>query len=812
LKTRIFVSVIVSVLLSLNVAAQQTGTLFGIIREQGTAKPIPKATITFKLLGKQTTSDDNGKFTLGNIAYGKFEVEIFGEGFKSVTRKVVINQPQVELNVIMEPISAMLKEVNIISKKESGTDIHRMKSVDGFGIYESKKTEVIVLKDMTANLATNNARQVFGKIPGLNIWESDQAGLQLGVGGRGLSPNRTSNFNTRQNGYDISADALGYPESYYTPPVEAIEQIEVVRGAAALQYGTQFGGLLNFTFKKGAVDKKLELVSRQTLGSFGFFGSFNSLGGTVAKGRLNYYTFLNHKQGNGWRENSGFEVNTAYASVRYDVTDRLTINADYTFMTYNAQQPGGLTDVQFALNPRQSYRDRNWFEVNWNLFAITADYKFSERTKLNVRNFGLLSQRNALGNLERINVVDFGGPRTLIQGDFANIGNETRLLHHYTFLNREHTVLAGTRFYYGNNRSIQGDASNGNDADYFFLNPQDPEGSDYRFTNKNFAVFMENIFRIHKKFTITPGVRFEYINTASDGHYKLLTKDFAGNIIVDSNIYSNEQNVRSFVIGGIGMSYKPSQYVECYGNITQNYRAVNFNDIRIVNVNNKVDPNMKDESGFSADMGVRGNYKRIISYDVTAFLLSYNDRIGQILKADQPPLYQDYRFRTNIADSRNVGVECFVEADIWRVMAKKETSNRLLLFSNIAYVDARYIHANSPSIENNKVEMAPPWMLRGGITYKHKSFKSTLQGSYVTEHYTDATNAVRVAGAVNGIIPTYHVMDFSVGYSYKAFKLEASCNNMLNTMYFTRRADSYPGPGIIPSDGRSVYVTLGITL
>jgi Fe(3+) dicitrate transport protein len=51
--------------------------------------------------------------------------------------------------------------------------------------------------------------------------------LQLSIGGRGLDPNRTSNFNTRQNGYDISADVLGYPESYYATPTEALEEIQL---------------------------------------------------------------------------------------------------------------------------------------------------------------------------------------------------------------------------------------------------------------------------------------------------------------------------------------------------------------------------------------------------------------------------------------------------------------------------------------------------------------------------------------------------------------------------------------------------------
>jgi Fe(3+) dicitrate transport protein len=33
------------------------------------------------------------------------------------------------------------------------------------------------------------------------------------------------------------------------PPTEALEEIQVIRGAASLQYGTQFGGLVNFKIK-----------------------------------------------------------------------------------------------------------------------------------------------------------------------------------------------------------------------------------------------------------------------------------------------------------------------------------------------------------------------------------------------------------------------------------------------------------------------------------------------------------------------------------------------------------------------------------
>jgi Fe(3+) dicitrate transport protein len=768
------------------------------------------ALVQAQALSVQTNTDSAGQFLI-KTTIAKFTIEILATGYHKERVKVDLSSvPNHNIVVVLQPLQQQLTDVTITGNNEKTNGISRLKSVDGFGIYEAKKTELIVISDLHANLATNNARQVFGKIPGLNIWESDAAGLQLGIGGRGLNPNRTSNFNTRQNGYDISADALGYPETYYTPPAEALERIEVVRGAAALQYGTQFGGLVNFVFKKGPANKKIEVVSRQTGGSYGFLGTFNSIGGTIAKNKLNYYAFYSAKKADGWRQNSGFWVQTAHTGLQYKLHSRVTLLADYTHMTYNAQQPGGLTDAQFLNNPQQSFRNRNWFKVNWNLFSFSVNYDITDNTRLNIRNFGIASSRLSLGNLERINVIDFGGNRTLIIGNFMNWGNETRLLQQYRFFNKAHTLLVGTRAYYGTTVSKQGDGDNGSSANYRFLNPDNLENSDYTFTNKNLAAFAENIFRISPKLSITPGLRYEYISTAAAGFYRITSKDAAGNIVGDTSMVGSNSNTRTFMLAGLGFSFKLNPRWELYTNISQNYRAINFNDLRIVNPNFVVDANMKDESGYSADLGLRGGKGTLFNVDATLFLLKYNDRIGNVLRADRPPLFLDYRFRTNIADSRNTGVECFAEVDIWQLFSKKQTLHALVLFGNWAYVDARYINTGNKAIANKQVEMAPRLMLRNGVTYKYKSFGVTYQSNYVSEHFTDATNARIVAGAVNGIIPAYWVSDISVHYHYKHFIAETTCNNLFNAMYFTRRADAYPGPGIIPSDARSFFVTVGV--
>lgn len=813
MKIRIKIAVFVVALLSVVSAFGQTATLqVRLLNEDSTL--IETGVISLENTGYTSSTFVNGTYALNKIPYGTYTLLTYTFGKNIQRTPITVATATLSLTVIMKDLSANISSVEIVHEAERTFGIERLKGIEGTAIYEGKKTEVVVLKDITANLSTNNPRQVYSKITGLNIWESDAVGLQLGIGGRGLSPNRTSNFNTRQNGYDISADALGYPESYYTPPTEALERIEIVRGAASLQYGTQFGGLLNFVMKKGATDKKVEVTVRQTLGSFGYFGSFNSVGGTVAKGKLNYYTFYQRKQGNGWRPNSGFYSNTAYARLEWKTTGKLTQTFEFTIMDYLAQQPGGLTDAMFADDARQSVRNRNWFSIDWKLAAWQVDYKVSENTQLNWRTFGLLASRQSLGNLERINVADFGKNRTLIDGKFTNIGHEGRWLQHYRTGKTKHTGVLGYRLYYGQTTNKQGDGNNGSDPDFYYLNPQNLENSDFTFPNYNASVFLENIFNINPRFTITPGVRYEYIQTRSDGYYKQRVFDAAGNLIVDNRIYDKMQRPRSFVIAGIGTKYKLSKNTEWYANASQNYRAINFSDLRVTNPNFIVDTAIKDEKGFTADMGIRGNRAGLFTYELTAFYIYYKGRIGQVLRADRPPLFIDYRYRTNIADARNLGVELMAELNVWRVFSLPyDKTNQLNVFVNGAFIDARYIKTQDNTIANNKVEMVPPVMVRTGLNYRHrKKAGLSLQYSYTGKHYSDATNATLTSTAVEGIIKSYQVVDVSASFSHKIFSLEISCNNLLDARYYTRRAESYPGPGIIPSDGRSFYATLAITV
>ena len=286
----------------------------------------------------------------------------------------------------------------------------------------------------------------------------------------------------------------------------------------------------------------------------------------------------------------------------------------------------------------------------------------------------------------------------------------------------------------------------------------------------------------------------------------MFNKDLAGNVLLDLKINDDRKNTRQIILMGLGTQYKVSDDVEFYLNYSQNYRSINFNDMRVVNPNFQVDPNLKDERGFTFDGGFRGVIKNVLYYDISAFLLSYSDRIGTILKPDTLT-YQIVRYRTNVSDSRNIGIEAFAELD-WMKLINKNAKHKFSTFVNGSFIDARYVNSEQTAFRNKLVEYVPKFIIRTGLNYAYKNFKFTAQYSYTDSQYSDATNAEYTSSAIFGVVPAYSVVDASASYSYKKFTFSGGVNNAINESYFTRRAEGYPGPGILPADPRNYYLTV----
>ena len=234
-------------------------------------------------------------------------------------------------------------------------------------------------------------------------------------------------------------------------------------------------------------------------------------------------------------------------------------------------------------------------------------------------------------------------------------------------------------------------------------------------------------------------------------------------------------------------------------------------------IDNDCDENIDDESGFNLDLGIRGAKQGKFRYDISTFVLSYKDRIGSVLRTEPDPRFNNlinrtFRFRTNIADALIVGLENYVEADILKWINPKN-KHSLTAFLNLAVIHSQYISNEEQGIQGNQVELVPPTNIKSGITYRIEGFGASVLYTYVAQHFSDASNTDStppVPTAVEGLIPSYQVMDISFDYQYRLLTFEAGINNLLDESYFTRRAAGYPGPGIIPANPRNYYLGIGI--
>ena len=764
---------------------------------------IPFAKIENLKTKEKTRSTFEGYFTLSAQISDTLEITVSGYDTLYFVRTELVEIKKIEMRTSLLNLS----EVEINQKRMDKYDVGFLPVIKGVQITTGTNA-IIAVESMNGSKSSGNPRELFARIPGLNIWESDGAGIQIGIGGRGLSPNRAANFNTRQNGYDISADALGYPESYYTPPIEALSAIEIVRGSASLQFGTQFGGLLNFILKEPAQKSALEITSRQTAGNYGYYGGFNRVSGS--KGRFSYQAYHQIKTGKGYRQNSDFTQNQLFGQASYLLSEKTKVRLEYTHMDYLAKQAGGLSDFNFEKDDRASFRDRNWFNVNWNMLALHFDHEFNAKTALNIRSFGMLSSRQTLGFLGKITQADPGGNREMIAGDFKNAGTEIRLLRKYSFAKKRETpnrgaVLVGARYYRGETTSLQGLASDGDKAVFQYLNPNNLENSSYVFPSENIAFFAENVSFLGKKWMVNFGGRLENIKSSSSGFYKqYAVHPVNGDTLGVYKIEGSNEVKRIVPLFGAGVSYRWTEKANSYVNFTQNYRAINFTDIRVNNPNIVVDSAMRDEYGYTAELGSRGGVKKYWIFDVALFHVFYGDKIGLAPKAGTT-----YKERTNIGDALNTGIELFTEFDILTAVNEK-AKQQLSVFANVAYIQSYYIRSKESNYVNKQVEYVAPLILRGGLKYKIKNWSSQLQVSYTSDQFSDASNAVIPSGdAVIGLVPAYLIVDFSSRYVTNGnWSFEISVNNLTNQKYFTRRASGYPGPGILPSDGIQVFGTV----
>lgn len=707
-----------------------------------------------------------------------------------------------------DSVKMKLLDSIIVTTKLQNSRLPYLPDISGTNIFAGKKTEDILPTAAQANLAQNIARMAFAKVPGLVIWDMDGAGTQVNVGSRSTDSHRSIEMNMRQNGYNTNSDIFGYPEDHYTPPMQAIQEIQLVRGSAALQFGSQFGGMMNYIMKSGDSTKPLGVESEQTAGSNGFFNSYNAVGGTV--GKLNYYVYVDDRHGDGWRPDAAFNYHAYYADLNYRFNKRGSIDLQFSRMDYVQQIAGGLIDAQFYANARQATRTRNFFSPEINIPALTFKYAFSKNTRLQVQSNVIFGQRNSVQFINTPNIKDtfntaIGSynPRQVDRDYYSGFTTEARLLHQY-FIGHIHAVLA-TGLRYSTERTTRDQKGTGTTGSDFDLSLTKAYGIALGLHTNNYAAFAENIFQLTNNFSVTPGIRYEIIDSKMNG------------VINNAQTAVSYTGNRNFPLAGLGLQYDVKNTSQFYGNISQAYRPYLYASVTPATQVDQVDPNLKDSKGYDIDLGWRANFSDALKFDVSLYYLYYGNRVGLLSETNADG--SSYLYSTNVGNSLAKGVEAYVELSLFKIFNINNRLADVRIFTSLAYDHARYISGilnksgTNVSINGNYVENTPDWIDKTGLMFQYKTLSTSLQYSYNSTSYSDALNTISNTTGVIGLVPSWHVWDWAADYRFgKFYHISAGVNNLANVAYFNRRINMYPGPGILPADGRTFYISLGIKI
>jgi len=704
------------------------------------------------------------------------------------------------------PDSSKIFNLNALNVSEQKYKFNALSlpNTKGTYLYSGKKTEVINVLGLDANIAEKTPRQIFAKVPGVFVYDMDGSGNQVNISTRGLDPHRGWEFNIRKDGVITNTDIYGYPASHYSMPMEAVQNIEIIRGTSSLQYGAQFGGMLNYVSKTGDSTKKITLESTNSIGSFGLLSTYNAIGGQI--GKVNYYAYYSKRVSDGFRDNSKSDYEAMSVVIQYQISKKLEAKFDFSKSKYVFQLAGPVNDSMFYANPKMATRTRNFYSPDIYVPSISLNYKLSERTKMSFVSSAIFGTRNSVMFDKSADVVDKIDSKTLQYANrqvdidnYQSFTNELRMLHFYN-IGRVKSILVGGVQYMNNDlhRRQQGKGTTASDYD---LSIEGNWGRDLHLKTQNLAVFFENHLAFGKNLSLNPGFRIESGESIMSGTISYYDSSKFPDVIE-----------HKFPLFGINGEYKLGSNQKLYSGFSQAYRPVIFKDIIPGSVFEKSDDNLKDAFGYNFEVGYRGEFENL-KVEFTYFQLLYKNRLGTLAQTDENGNFQI--LRTNIGTSFTKDLESFIE-----YYGKINPQLNFSIFTSTALMDAKYLNASARlgdkniDIKGNDVESTPKVISRNGLTIRYKKVSLTSLYSYTAKSFADALNTEKAGsnGSV-GIVPAYGIMDFNATARIsKMILLKANLNNALNKMYFTKRPQFYPGPGIWASDGRGFSVSVSTKL
>lgn len=677
-------------------------------------------------------------------------------------------------------------DLTTITVTPSGYDEQRLRNYflpkeENGKLFEGKKASNIKLSDIP-EISTNNSRQLFSRTPGLLVSEvSNESFLSLSYRGLG-DPHETFNLNVLADEIPLNADPYGYPAVYFAPPFDYVDTVQFTRGGAALLYGPQPGGALNFITREPSSDP-FAFRTKQVVGSKGLYNTYNEVAGS--KDGVEYLAAYHRRQSDGFRvRNSDYQLDYGTFKVGGQLTDRTHIMFNQDIYQSSFGEPGGLS-LERGENVA-NYQDDRWqtslnsdnLAVSRYMSSLHIEHELSASTKLISKTWaGYLdrtSRRQAYGTAPSFGGIANGTTNNIQSQKFTTIGNLGRFAKDWALTNdKDSTFVLGYQLF-------------GSLSPYSQETGKSPDAVSGDLTRKidretfTTSVFAENRFGLGD-FTITPGMRFENI-------YQSIDEKFNS---TNSENLRDTSKTNTVPLFGLGLTYDISNHTQAYANVSQSYKPVTFQDTLPLGPTDQISSDINESKATNFELGIKGNPVSTVMLDVSTFYINYSNQFGRV----GPQI-------GNTGKAKYYGVDISTDISLSKLVDQatslnlENTLGSFSLYSNASILKAEFTEG---PLEGKTPQYAPDYIIRTGAIYApYDVTKIALLGSFLDSHFADDGNTANFA------IPSYRVWDLTADISLikDRLSLTSGINNLFDQNYYSRIRSN----GIDPALPRNFYI------
>lgn len=626
----------------------------------------------------------------------------------------------------------------------------------------------IIDEEELALMQPLSTQDALKSVPGVVIREEEGYGFIPNIGMRGLNPNRSQKLLVLEDGVPVAPGLFLANESYYSPRIERMQRIEVLKGAAGLRYGpTTIGGVINYITKdpeKGAM-----LTAKAGSHGYGLIGL--DAGGSSQSGEAIGGISLVKSQGDGFRNNA-FGMSDAVIKGGMAIGDNQWVGAKFTHYDNEINTSYvGLRPNEFKNDPTKNPAPNDYFLTDRNSFDINHEWTINNAMTLKTLLYRSELTRDywrrevQARSADGTTFVACNGSAYCMNGNnraFEMMGLDSRLFIAHNSFGMKNEAEIGIRLHSDklNNQKIRSKTDpNARSGDLATDDTQKARG---------IAFYGQNRFVINDKVAVTPGVRVETYNQERKNELNGV-----------SGTSSNTE-----VMPGLGLTWQVVPQAQIFAGAFKGFSpAMVATAISAGGADQQLDA----ERSTNFEVGVRGAADRL-TYEATAFYMDFDNQI--IPQSESGGVGAT---ETNAGKTLNRGLEGALGFDMgagWSVSA------------NATYLPTAKF--NSTKIvggidrNGNRLPYAPELTSNVVLSYTSGGLKTSLSAYHVSSQFVDPENTkAENADGRRGEIPAFTTLDLNAHYTVnKQLSVFGTVRNLTDKKYIASRNPDGIFPGV----------------